>query len=256
MTGRQAYVADIHLDGELFVKLVTVDHARFRIDAIDASAALAVPGVRAVLTAADLPQPMPRFGPPFQDRPVLAVGETHYHGEPVAAVAAETLDAAEAAAGLVRVEGEPLRAVVTIADALAPDAPLVQDPSLRPDDRLAGTNVLREHAYGWGDVDAAAADAEVVVEGTYLFPMVTQFAIEPHAFMAAPDADGIAVWSSIQHPYWLQRVIAGVLDLPLDQGPHLRARIRAARSAASSTPSTSRSSRSSRSGPGDRAGSS
>ncbi len=217
VTGRQAYVADIHLDGELFVKLVTVDHARFRIDAIDASAALAVPGVRAVLTAADLPRPMPRFGPTFQDRPVLAVGETHYHGEPVAAVAAETLDAAEAGAALVRVDGEPLRAVVTIADALAPDAPLVQDPSLRPDDRLAGTNVLREHRYGWGDVDAAAADAEVVVEGTYYFPMVTQFAIEPHAFMAAPDGDGIAIWSSIQHPYWLQRVMAGVLDLPLEK---------------------------------------
>ncbi len=217
VTGRQAYVADIHLDRELFVKLVTVDHARFRIDAIDASAALAVSGVRAVLTAADLPRPMPRFGPTFQDRPVLAVGETHYHGEPVAAVAAETLDAAEAGAALVRVDGERLRAVVTIADALAPDAPLVQDPSLRPDDRLAGTNVLREHRYGWGDVDAAAADAEVVVEGTYLFPMVTQFAIEPHAFMAAPDGDGIAVWSSIQHPYWLQRVMAGVLDIPLEK---------------------------------------
>ncbi len=148
---------------------------------------------------------------------MLAVGETHYHGEPVAAVAAETLDVAEAAAKLVRVDGGPLRAVVTIADALAPDAPLVQDPSLRPDDRLARTNVLREHRYGWGDVDAAEADAEVVVEGTYLFPMVTQFAIEPHAFIAAPDGDGIAIWSSIQHPYWLQRVMAGVLGLPLDK---------------------------------------
>jgi CO/xanthine dehydrogenase Mo-binding subunit len=217
VTGAQAYVADIHLDGELYVKLVTVDHARFRIDAIDATAAMAVPGVRAVLTAADLPQPMPRFGPQFQDRPVLAVGETHYHGEPVAAVAAETLDVAEAAAALVRVDGGPLPAVVTIATALAPDAPLVQDPALRPDDRLAQTNVLREHRYGWGDVEAAEADAEVVVEGTYLFPMVTQFAIEPHAFMAAPDGDGIAIWSSIQHPYWLQRLMAGVLGLPLDK---------------------------------------
>ena len=57
--------------------------------------------------------------------------------------------------------------------------------------------------------------ADVVVEGTYAFPMVTQFAIEPHGFMAAPDGDGIAVWSSIQHPNWLQRVIARLLDLPL-----------------------------------------
>lgn len=217
--GRQAYVADIHLDGELHVRLVTVDHARARIDAIDVSEALAVPGVRAVLTAADLPQPVPRFGPQFRDRPVLAVGETHYHGEPVAAVAAETPDAAEAAAALVRVRCEPLPAVVTLDASLASGAPLVQDPSIRPDDPLAGTNVLREHRYGWGDVDAAAADPEVavVVEGTYEFPMVTQFAIEPHAFIAAPDGEGIEIWSSIQHPYWLQRVMAGVLDLPLER---------------------------------------
>ncbi len=215
VTGQQAYVADIHLEGELHVKLVTIEHARARIDGIDASAALAVPGVRAVLTAADLPRPMPRFGPQFSDRPVIALDEVHYHGEPVAAVAAETLDAAEAAARLVRVACEPLPAVASIEAALAPDAPLVQDPALRPGDPLALTNVLREHHYGWGDVDAAEAGADVVVEGRYRFPMVTQFAIEPHAFLAAPDGDGIAIWSSIQHPYWLQRVVAGVLSMPL-----------------------------------------
>src|SRR6185436_1952063 len=147
----------------------------------------------------------------------IAVDETHYHGEPVAAVAAETLDAAEEAARLVHVDFEPLPAVVTIVDALAPNAPLVQDPSLRPGEPLAATNILREHHYGWGDVDAAEPSADVVVEGTYRFPMVTQFAIEPHAFIAAPDGDGIAVWSSIQHPYWLQRVIATLLDLPLSR---------------------------------------
>ncbi len=79
------------------------------------------------------------------------------------------------------------------------------------------TNVLHEHHHGWGDVDAAAKDADLVVEGTYAFPMVTQFAIEPHAYMAAPDGDGIAIWSAIQHPYWLQRVIADLLDLPLSK---------------------------------------
>jgi CO/xanthine dehydrogenase Mo-binding subunit len=213
VTGDQAYVSDIHLEDELHVKLVTVDHPRARILAIDPAAALQVPGVRLVMTAADLPTPMPRFGPQFRDRPILAVGETKYHGDPVAAVAAETRDAAEAAARLVRVEAEPLPAVFTIDAALAPDAPLVQDPALRPEDPLRSTNLLREHRYGWGDVDAASAD--VVVEGTYSFPMVTQFAIEPHAFIAAPDGDGIALWSSIQHPNWLQRVIASLLDLPL-----------------------------------------
>jgi CO/xanthine dehydrogenase Mo-binding subunit len=215
VTGRQAYVADLRLDDVLHAKLVTVDAPRARILRIDTSSALGVPGVRFVMTAADLPDPMPRFGPQFRDRPVLAVGEAKYHGDPVAAVAAETLDAAEEGARRVRVEFEPLPAVVTLDDALAASAPLVQEPSLRPGDPLAGTNVLREHRNGWGDVDAAAGDADVVVEGTYAFPMVTQFAIEPHAFMAAPNGDGMAVWSAIQHPYWLQRVIASLLDLPL-----------------------------------------
>jgi len=211
--GRQAYVADIRVEDALVVKLVTVDAARARILDIDATEARAVPGVRLVMTATDLPQPVPRFGPQFRDRPVLASGSTAYHGEPVAAVAAETADAAEAGARLVRVNYEPLPAVVTLDDALKPGAPLVQDPSIRPGDPLRTSNVLREHRYGWGDVDAARADA--VIEGTYTFPMVTQFAIEPHAFIAAPDGNGIAVWSSIQHPNWLQRVLAEVLGMPL-----------------------------------------
>ncbi len=213
VTGRQVYVADIRLTDLLYVKLVSLDCARARIIAVDLSAARAVAGVRLAISAADLPQPVPRFGPQFQDRPVLAVGETHYHGEPVAAIAADSLDAAEEAARLVRIDFEELPAVFTIAAALDPTAPLVQDPALRPGDPLAATNVLREHHYGWGDVDATSAD--VVVEGTYTFPMVTQFAIEPHGFIAAPDGDGIAIWSSIQHPSWLQRVIASLLHLPL-----------------------------------------
>jgi len=215
VTGHQTYVADVRLEDALHAKLVSIDCARARIVAIDVSAALAVPGVRLAITANDLPQPMPRFGPQFIDRPVLAVDETHYHGEPLAAVAADTHDAAEEAARLVRIEYEELPAVFTIAAALDPDAPLVQDPSFRPGDPLARTNVLREHRYGWGDVEGATAD--VVVEGTYTFPMVTQFAIEPHGFIAAPDGDGIAIWSSIQHPSWLQRVIAGLLHLPLSK---------------------------------------
>ena len=215
VTGRQAYVADLRLEDALHVKLVTLPVARARIGAIHADAARSVPGVRFVMTPAELPRPMPRFGPQRRDRPVLAVDETHYHGEPVAAVAAETRDAAEEAAGLITVDCEELPAVHTLAAAFAADAPLVQDPALRPDDPLARTNVLREHHYGWGDLAASEREAEVVVEGTYTFPMVTQFAIEPHAFMAAPDGDGMAIWSAIQHPYWLQRVIADVLALPL-----------------------------------------
>ena len=148
VTGQQEYVADLDLDDVLHVKLVTLDVARARIGEIDARAALDVPGVRLVMTAADLPQPVPRFGPQRRDRPVLAVGETKYHGEPVAAVAAETSDAAEEGARLVRVACEELPANYTLAASLADGAPLVQDPSVRPDDPLAGTNVLSEHRYG------------------------------------------------------------------------------------------------------------
>ena len=212
VTGRQQFVGDVRLDGLLHVRLVTLDCARARIVSIDTSEAERVPGVRAVITAADLPDPMPRFGPVYQDRPVLAVGETKFHGEPVAAVAAETEEAADEAAALVRVTAEELPAVLTVAQALDPAAPLVQDPALR-DGPLARTNCLREWNFGWGDVDAARA--ECVVENTYTFPMVTHFAIEPHVFLAAPEHDGIAVWSAIQHPYLLQSGIAKLLGMPI-----------------------------------------
>ncbi len=214
VTGAQEYLADIDLADALQVKLVTVPCGRARIIAVDTSAAEAVPGVRLVWTADDLPQPVPRYGPQYQDRPVLAVGETKFHGEPVAAVAAETKDAAEEAARLVRVEFEELPGVYTVEQALAADAPLVREPELRPeDDELRDSNVLTRRVFGWGDVDGAKAD--LVVDETYSFPMVTHFAIEPHAFAAAPDEDGVAIWSTIQHPYLLQRLMAGLLGLPL-----------------------------------------
>ena len=213
ITGAYRYLGDLRPQNVLHAKLVTVDCARARIRSIDATAARAVPGVAVVMTAADLPQPVPRFGPQYIDRPVLATGETKYHGDPVAVVAAETLEAAQEAARLVRVDYEELPAVYTVAGALAPGAPLVQDPAVRPGDPLSGTNVLHEHRYGWGDIDAARSD--LVVAGSYTFPMVTHFAIEPHGFIAAPDGDGITVWSTIQHPYWLQRTIAELLGLPL-----------------------------------------
>ena len=215
VSGLQQYVADVHLPGELHAKLVTLPVARARILGIDTSAAAQVPGVRVVVTAADLPQPVPRYGPQFNDRPVLAVGETKYHGEPVAAVAADSKDAAEMAAHLVRVQYEELPAVFTLAAALDPAAPLVQDPALRPGDPLAATNVMRVHRVGWGDVDAERAD--LVIENSYSFPAVTHFAIEPHAFIAAPDGDGIDVWSTIQHPYWLQRILSRIFELPLSR---------------------------------------
>lgn len=213
VTGQQRFAGDIRLDKMLYVKLVSLDCAHARILRVATEMATRVKGVRAVLTAADLPQPVPRYGPTFQDRPVLAVGETKFHGEPIAAVAAETEDAAEEAASLVQVEFEELPAVLTIAAALDPASPLVQGPEVRPGDPLASTNVLKEWQFGWGDVEVSPADR--LIEGVYTFPMVTHFAIEPHAFLAAPEDGGLLVVSPVQHPFALQSVIAKMLDLPL-----------------------------------------
>jgi CO/xanthine dehydrogenase Mo-binding subunit len=216
VTGAMEYTADVTLDDVLHAKLVTINAARARLISIDKTAAEAVSGVRLVMTAADLPQPVPRFGPHVDDRPVLAVGEVRYHGEPVAAVAAETRDAAEEAARLVKVEYEELPAVFTVDAALDPASHLVQEPAIRrPDDPLADTNKFSEHHFGWGDVEGAAAEADLVVENTYEYPMVTHFAIEPHACQAAPDGDGITIWTSIQHLFQLQKIMAKVLGMPL-----------------------------------------
>ena len=217
VTGHQEYLADIRVPDMLHAKLVTINVARARIINIDTAAAEQIPGVVFVMTPDDLPKPMIRFGPQFQDRPILADGEVKYHGEPVAAVVAETREAAEAGARAVNVEFEKLAGgIYNVTDALAPDALLVQDPSIRPDDLRANTNVIDEKNFGWGDIEAEEAD--LVVEDTYQFPMVTHFAIEPHAFMAAPMGDGgIEVWSTIQHPYLLQKMMAKMFSKPLSK---------------------------------------
>lgn len=217
-TGAQQFLADLRFPGALQVALVTLPVGCADVLGVDATAARAVPGVVDVVTAADLPSPMPRFGVSHTDRPVLADGRVTFHGEPVAAVVAETLDAATAAARLVRVEHRELPGVYTLDDALAPGAQLVQDPSLRPGHALSSTNVLEEAHYAWGDVEAEEARTAVVVQETYTFPMVTHFPIEPGGTVAVPtDAGGLDVYSPVQHPYLLQRTLATVLGLPLNQ---------------------------------------
>ena len=116
------------------------------------------------------------------------------------------------------VEYEVLPEVHTIDAALAPDAPLVQDPlapirrarSLTPTSRPRST-------IGWGDVAAVEGDADYVIEREYEFPMITHFAIEPHGFIAEPVDDGLNVWSTIQHPFQLQKTLSKLLDIPLSK---------------------------------------
>lgn len=213
VNGRQAFIADMDVAGMAHVKLVSLDVGCAKINSIDASAARALPGVIDVITPAELPHPMPRFGPAYQDRPVIAVGETRYHGEPVAAVVAETKDIAAYAASLVQVDYDALPAVTSIDAALAEDAPLVQEPAMRDDKTLAQTNILKSMDWGWGDVDGAKAD--LVIENTYTFPMVTHFAIEPHGFIVDASGDRLKVWSPVQHPFLMQKIMAKMFDLPL-----------------------------------------
>lgn len=214
VTGAQLFVADLDFSDALQVALVTLPCGSAEILAIDPSPALALPGVVAVLTAADLPQPVTRFGPVYVDRPVLADGHVTYHGEPVALVAAETVEQARAGALLVGVDYRETPGVYDLDSALAPDAPVVCNQVLR--DKGSG-NVLKTRHYGWGDVAEAEGDADLVVENTYRFPMVTHFPIEPIAMVAAPAPEGIDIYSAVQHPYLLQRMVASVIGMTLNQ---------------------------------------
>ena len=215
VTGSQQFIGDIQIAGVLHVKLVHLDAGHARILSIDTAAAAQSCGVERVVTAGDLPQPMPRFGPAHEDRPILAAGEVKYHGQPVAAVLAASKEEAEAAAELVDVKYEILPGVYSVDEALDAASPLVQEPELRPGDPRNRSNVLNELSYGWGDVDAAGAD--LVVDNVYTFPMVTHFAIEPHAFIAAPEDGGVAVWTATQNPFQMQRIIGRVLRLPVSK---------------------------------------
>lgn len=213
--GTYRYVGDIKISNVLHTKLVHLDCGRARISSIDTSAALQVPGVRAVLTGKELPPSVKRFGPANKDRPILAIDETAFHGEPVAIVAADTVWAAARGAAAVVVDYEELSGIYTVRDALAPGAELVQHPSLRPNNPFKETNILNEWKFGWGNPDSAEAD--MIVENDYSFPMMTHFAIEPFTYAVEPTRDGITVYSAIQHPNYLQRVIAEFLDMPLSR---------------------------------------
>lgn len=215
VTGAQKFAADVMPEDTLHAKLVTLDCGHAAIRSVDATAALELDGVVAVFTSADFDHPPRLFGPRFEDRPVIATGETKFHGEPVAIVIADTVETAREGVALVAVDYEELPGVYSVDDALADGAPVVDDPAVFEVADRQDANVREQWEYGWGDVDAAGGD--FVVENEYRFPMVTHFAIEPHSFTAAPDGDGVVVWSPIQHPYLLQRTLADLLDMPMSK---------------------------------------
>lgn len=220
-SGAQKYVADLEFPEALQVAIVTIPVGCADILGVDTSVAEAMPGVVGVLTAADLPGPMPRFGVSHKDRPVMADGRVNFYGEPVAAVAALTQEQADAAARAVKVDYRELPGVYTLDAALAPGAHLVQDPSdptKRAGDALRETNVIEEQTIAWGDLAEQEARADLVVEDSYTYPMMTQFPIEPLAVIVEPtDGGGLTVYTPVQHPYLMQRIVAGLVGKTLTQ---------------------------------------
>ena len=215
VTGALEYTIDSNMAGMLHGKLLRSAFARARIISIDIAGAQQMPGVVAVLTASELPQPVPRFGPVIADQPLLASGETKYHGEPIAIVLANDEDTAAAAIRQIRVEYEELPAVCTVADALRPDAPLLHPGGKRHDGRICDSNVCGEFEFKWGDVDKAKRECARIIDDVYSFPMIHHHALEPLSCIAYPMDGGVAIKSPIQSPFILQRVVASCLGLEL-----------------------------------------
>lgn len=221
--GTAEYITDVRVPGMLHAKLMrsTVPHARIR--SIDATRALEVPGVHAVLTGEDLASFNTHWGLYLKDRPVIALGKVRYVGEPVAAVAADTEAAAEEACELIEVDYEILPYCTTVHEALADGAPLVHEKMDTLKDFYfsgqtkaeEGTNVFQRYAYAHGDVEVAFRDAAHVFEDEFRFPMVSHMAMEPHCGIASWQDDGLTLWSCGQSPSAIQKVVSKVFGLPL-----------------------------------------
>jgi CO/xanthine dehydrogenase Mo-binding subunit len=203
VTGQAKFVGDISVPGMLYGKILRSVYPHARIRAIDATEAEALPGVVAVLTAADIAD----LNPIYNGRPVIALDKVRYVGEPVAAVAAVDLATAEEALASIRVDYEELPAVVGIAAAINNDAPLVHEDK--------GGNVGAHEKVLRGDVDQGFAECDEIVEDHFTFPMVYHYAMEPHSVIAHFDAIGeITVWSSAQHPFQVRGDISRVFKVP------------------------------------------
>lgn len=222
LRGDARYVGDLVVPRMLHGKVLRSPYAHARIVSIDTSAADAMPGVVAILTGADLLDIDPYYGHAIKDRPIVAIDRVRFAGEPVAAVAATDESTAEAAVRAIVVEYDELAIVGTVAEALAPGATLVHDQPLRPGAfHGLGTlaerdgNICYRYAIHRGDVDAAFAAADIVVEDDYVFPSVYQYAMETHSVVAQVDSDGITIWATCQHPFLVRAEIAALFDVPL-----------------------------------------
>jgi CO/xanthine dehydrogenase Mo-binding subunit len=191
------------------------------IGAVETAAAQAMPGVATVLSGHDLDGAC--YGHAIKDRPILATDRVRFAGEPVAAVAAESRAAAEAALAAIDVTYEPLPVAGTIEEALAANAPLVHEKPAAPGlfhgvgtlpDREGNTAYRQELAAG--DLAAVRAGAHITVNGEYSFPAVYQYAMETHTVVADWPGGELTLWASCQHPFLVRAEIADLFGLPLE----------------------------------------
>ena len=215
VSGTAVYAADFALPGMLCGRVLrsTLPHAR--ILRLDVTRACALPGVRAVITAGDVPDV--RYGAAVKDETAFAKDKVRYVGQPVAAVAAATPEAAAAALAAIEVVYEPMPTVLDLEAALAPGAPLVHEawesytaiPILQRDG-----NVCNRARIVVGDVERGFEEADHVFEHRFRTSMVHQGYTEPRAAVAAWDSSGqVTVWSNTQLPFEVQNTLAEVLQI-------------------------------------------
>ena len=229
VTGRALYGADVKLPGMLHGKVLRSPHAHARILSIDFSAARALPGVRAVVTAQDLPSigdQMADLGEStvnlrYVSNNILAHDKVLYYGHAVAAVAADNVHVAEEALALIKVEYERLPHVLDGKQAMLPEAPILLS-DLRTNElgKLgdAPTNVASHLCHQRGDLAAGFAQADVVVERTFQTAMVHQGYIEPQTVTALwNEDDQLSIWCSTQGAFSVQEQLAELLQIPLSR---------------------------------------
>jgi len=218
VTGKARFTHDLVLPGMLHAALVTSPIASARIASIETGGAGSVPGVRAVLTGANLDY---RLGLYMQDKRILARDVVRYQGEPVAAVAADSVDAARRACERIRAEYDPLPAVLDPRDAIESNAPLVH-PDLHTYKHMQGvffpkkhTNIAHHQKIRTGDVDAALSAADGRIRAQFYNPPVQHVAMETHAAIAeALPGERMEIWTSSQSPYTVRHLMSDAFGVP------------------------------------------
>jgi xanthine dehydrogenase molybdenum-binding subunit len=217
VTGTAKYVADMDFPGLLFGRIKRCNIAHANIKRIDTSKALALPGVKAVLTHENVPRvlhagsPHPRSASVTCDQYILD-SKVRYWGEGVAAVAATTEEIAEKALELIEVEYEPLPAVFTVEDAQRPDAPRIHDREPGGNLVLPPVRVVR------GNVEEGFASADLILEGEYEGGRPHPAYMEPNVCTCQWDGNGnLTVWSSTQTAFMVRGIMAEVFGLPLNK---------------------------------------